>query len=97
MKSTSRPPPTTFDEIKNDLDLGMDNMLQPPKISLPTQVYPLVVKKAIGPYEPLNDGGNKSKEKRAFADENRIIKKKWKTEPTTQAELRDCSEELTGE
>lgn len=31
------------------------------------------------------------------ADENRIIKKKWKSEPTTQAELRDCSEELTGE
>ena len=29
-------------------------------------------------------------------DENKIIKKKGKPEPTTQAEIRDCSEELDG-
>jgi len=30
-------------------------------------------------------------------EENKIIKKKWKTEATTQAEMRDCQLELTGE
>ena len=32
LKSTSRLPPTTFEEMKNDVDLGLDSGLEPPKL-----------------------------------------------------------------
>ena len=74
--------------------------MEPPHLSLPDQVDALYVEKPIGNYEPQNNVANK-RIKRANevggANDNRIIRKKFKSEPTTQAELRDCSEELTGE
>ena len=55
MKSTSRPPPQTFEEIKGDIDLGMDFGLEPPQLTLPDQVDALYVEKPIGNYEPTNN------------------------------------------
>lgn len=81
MKSTSRPPPETLKEIKNDVDLCLDNPLVPPKLSLPNEKYSLWVEKPIGNYEPYNL--EKKKKQRAELDVNRVIKKKWKPEPTT--------------
>lgn len=72
-------------------------------------MYPLAVEKPIGNYEPLPNVNLNKKIKAGTADkagldgkgsgnvETRIIRKKFKSEPTTQAELRDCSEELSGE
>jgi hypothetical protein len=54
MKSTSKPPPTTFEELKNDIDLGPDFGLAAPKLSLPGEAYPLYVEKPILNYEPWN-------------------------------------------
>lgn len=81
MKTTSRPPPTTFEEMKNDVDLGLDIDMEPPHLSLPTQVDPLYVEKPIGAYEPMNQ--DKRLRQRVAADGNKTIKKKWKSEPTT--------------
>ena len=32
MKSTKRPPPETLEELKNDIDLGLDFGLTPPDL-----------------------------------------------------------------
>ncbi len=82
-----------------DVDLDLDFGLEPPKLSLPEQIDPLYVVKPIGPYEPINQSSRKRAKQgeKGQESENRIIRKKFKPEPTTQAELRDCSAELTGE
>lgn len=55
MKSTGQRPQYTFQEIfdKKDVDLGMDNSIEPPKIGLPMATEPLYVEKPIGKYEPM--------------------------------------------
>jgi beta-galactosidase beta subunit len=61
---------------------------------MPTDAFPLYVEKPIGKYEPMQADLDK-RQKIEFND-NRLIRKKGKPEPTTQAEIRDCSEELDG-
>ena len=85
MKSTSRPPPLTKEEMEKDIDLDMDFGLEPPKLSLPDTIDPLYVVKPIGPYEPMNQSSRKraNKGEKGHENENRIIRKKFKPEPTT--------------
>ncbi len=100
MKSTNKPPPQTLEEFKNDIDLDLAGGLadlDPPNLPIPTQVDSLYVEKPIGEYEPYPH----FKARKRFGAEGdqgpRIIKKKFKAEPTTQTELRECALELTGE
>lgn len=97
LRATNRLPPETLEEIEKDPDLGMDSRGPPtPKLSLPDQVDPLFVEKPIGKYEPSPSGLTRLRHRRE-ADQDRLVKRKWKAEPQTQAEVRDCSVELTGE
>ena len=66
------------------------------KFDLVTDVDHLYVEKPVGKYEPTNASLTRI---RARKDQvvNRIVKKKFKAEPTTQQEVKDCSIELTGE
>jgi|LauGreDrversion4_2_1035121.scaffolds.fasta_scaffold06067_15 hypothetical protein len=98
MKSTNKPPPQTLEDYKNDVDLDLDGGLadlDPPNLPVPTQVDPLYVEKPIGEYEPYPHF--KSRKRFGGEQDTRIIKKKFKPEPTTQTELRECALELTGE
>jgi hypothetical protein len=90
-------PPETWEEIAKDPNLGMDTEFPEPNMERLLNldgVDPLYVEKPIGKYEPM-----RSNTLRTRKDDNadRIIKRKWKAEPQTQAEVRDCSMELTGE
>lgn len=97
LRATNRLPPETLEEIEKDPDLGMDMGGPPtPKLMLPDQVDPLFVEKPIGKYEPSQSNLTRLRNKRE-ADRDRVVKRKWKAEPQTQAEVRDCSVELTGE
>jgi hypothetical protein len=83
MKISSRAPPMTIEEIENDPDLGMNDFkIDEPKLQLPPATDSLYVEKPIDKYEP-----NQQKLQRLRArhepDENKIIKKKFKPEPTT--------------
>jgi len=54
MKSTGQRPTYSLQDIfdKKDVDLGMDFIMEPPKLNLPQEVDPLFVIKPIGKYEP---------------------------------------------
>ena len=56
-KSSHKPPSFTFDDIYDmkDLDRGMRNNLEPPKLNLPSYTDQLYVEKPIGKYEPMHD------------------------------------------
>ena len=86
----------TLEEIKDDLDLGMELQMAEPKFEFVQDVDPLYVEKPIGKYEPTATNLDRMRARKQQAD-NRIVKKKFKAEPTTQNELRDCQVELTGE
>ena len=100
MKSTNKPPPQTLEEYKNDIDLDLAGGLadlDPPNLPIPNQVDSLYVEKPIGEYEPYP---HFKARKRFGADGDqgpRIIKKKFKAEPSSQTELRECALELSGE
>ena len=71
---------------------------------IPNQVDTLYVEKPIGDYEPYPQfkarkrfNANASTPGEMLVVENRIIKKKFKAEPSTQTEIRECAVELTGE
>ena len=96
LKATGRPPPETQEEMANDPDLGMDTRMPSPKLRLPSQVDLLYVEKPIERYEPTQTDLTRLRHRRE-ADEDRIVKRKWKAEPQIQAEVRDCSVELSGE
>lgn len=59
-------------------------------------VDPLYVEKPIGKYEPTAHNLDRIRAKKQ-GDEKRIVKKKFKAEPQTQSEIRDCQIELSGE
>jgi hypothetical protein len=99
-KATNRLPPETKEEMEKDPDLGMDTRYPSPKLQVPGQrrgeVDLLYVEKPIDRYEPTQSNLTRLRHRRE-ADQDRIVKRKWKAEPQTQAEVRDCSIELTGE
>jgi hypothetical protein len=72
----------------------MDPYNAEPKLGIPSQVDLLYVEKPIDRYEPSQSNLTRL---RRDTNQDRIIKRKWKAEPQTQAEVRDCSNELTGE
>lgn len=74
----------------------MDPANLDPQLLVPDQVDLLYVEKPIDRYEPSHTNLTRMRQRRD-ADQDRIIKRKWKAEPQTQAEVRDCSVELTGE
>jgi len=87
--------PQSVEEIEADPDIGLDDFnitYKEPQLS--TEQYPLYVEKPIDRYEPIQ--ADMSKRHQVTFDENRLIRKKGKPEPNTQAEVRDCSEELDG-
>ena len=85
----------SVEEIEADPDIGLDDFnigYQEPQFQ--TEQFALSVVKPIGKYEPMQIVAI-SKQNFEF-DENKIIKKKDKPDLTTQAEIRDCNEELDG-
>lgn len=101
MKSTGKHPPQTLEEYKNDVDLGLAGGLadiDPPNLPIPNQIDSLYVEKPIGNYEPYpHFKARKRLGAESGLQENKIIKKKWKPDPTSQTEIRECAVELTGE
>lgn len=82
-KATNRLPPETLEEIEKDPDLGMDaGGPQTPKLQLPSQVDLLYVEKPIGKYEPSQSNLTRLRNRRE-ADQDRVVKRKWKAEPQT--------------
>jgi len=96
LKTTNRLPPESVEEMEKDPDLGIDPVDFKPQLLVPSQVDLLYVEKPIDRYEPSHSNLTRMRQRRD-ADQDRIIKRKWKAEPQTQAEVRDCSVELTGE
>lgn len=96
LRATNRLPPETLEEIAKDPDLGMAGYGQSQRLQVPAEVDPLYVEKPIGKYEPSQSNLTRLRHRRE-ADQDRVVKRKWKAEPQTQAEVRDCSIELTGE
>jgi len=96
LRATNRLPPETLEEIEKDPDLGMGGNMPSPRLQVPALVDPLYVEKPIGKYEPSQSNLARLRHRRE-ADQDRVVKRKWKAEPQTQAEVRDCSIELTGE
>lgn len=82
MKETSRAPPQTLEEIEKDPDLGMNTVDFEPKFDIEKDVDPLYVEKPIGKYEP---SASNLERMRAKKDQtaDRILRKKFKLEPTT--------------
>jgi hypothetical protein len=99
LRATNRLPPESLEDIEKDPDLGMGGGPSTPKLLVPTTVDPLYVTKPLGKYEPSHAAAGPSQVRggRGQADQERVVKRKWKAEPQTQAEVRDCGTELTGE
>lgn len=72
----------TLEEIKEDLDLGMDAAPSNMNFEFVQEVDPLYVEKPIGKYEPTASNLDRMRARKQTAD-NRIVKKKFKAEPTT--------------
>ena len=71
-------------------NMGMERGLDEPELELPAAGEPLWL---VGGGGKEGDGGGGAT--RIPADENRLIVKKYSSNPATQAELRDCTVELT--
>jgi len=97
LKATNRLPPETLEEIEKDPDLGMDPRIPSPRLLVPSQVDLLYVEKPIDRYEPSQSNLTRLRHRREADLQDRIVKRKWKAEPQTQAEVRDCSVELSGD
>lgn len=72
----------TLEEIKDDIDLGIETVMAEPKFEFVQDVDPLYVEKPIGKYEPTATNLDRMRARKQQAD-NRIVKKKFKSEPTT--------------
>ena len=80
--------PQTVEEIEADPDIGLDDFnLAKNEPKLPNEHYPLYVEKPIGSYEPMQ--ADLIKRQKIEFNENKLIRKKGKPNPTTQAEVRD--------
>lgn len=58
----------------------MHTNLPSPKLQVPDQVDQLYVEKPIGKYEPSQSNLTRLRHRRE-ADQDRIVKRKWKAEP----------------
>lgn len=72
----------------NGVNMGMERGLDEPQLKVPVAGEPLWLANR-------GTGGEGSGALRLPADENRLIMKKYNSTPATQAELRDCTVELT--
>ena len=77
------------------VDIGIDprSGLDEPFLRIPKQVDPLWLEHPLDPDGADSGGGHKRS--RVKGDENRLIKKKFKSKPSTQAESRDCKASLS--
>lgn len=75
----------------NHPNLGMDRELDEPIPALPVATEGLWLQRPLDGSAPTGGGG------RMPVDENRLIHKKFKPAPTTQAEVRDCEAELSSQ
>jgi hypothetical protein len=71
------------------VDMGMERSLEEPRLPLPKADTELWLASKTG-------RGTDGKGRLPF-DENRLIQRKYSDTPSTQAELRDCTAELSGE
>ena len=94
MKETGRAPPKTLEEIEKDLDLDMHYDMKAPTFEPYQAVEPLYVERPIAQYEPVYNKDKMRAKQELMSD--KLVKRKFKPEPTTQNELKDCSTELTG-
>ena len=60
----------------------MDTRVPSPRLNLPTNIDLLYVEKPIDKYEPNQSNLNRLRNRRE-ADQDRIVKRKWKAEPQT--------------
>jgi len=65
-----------------------------PKFEPYQNIDPLYVERPIDKYEPTQNYEKMRAKKESMVD--KLVKRKFKPEPVTQAELKDCSIELTG-
>lgn len=86
----------TLEEMEKDVDLGIHYEHKHPKFERQMSVDPLYVERPIDKYEPAFNL-DRIRAKREQGNADRTIKRKYKPEPVTQAELKDCSVELSGQ
>lgn len=72
------------------VDLGMDKGLDEPDLPIPAATEGLYLQNAV-------NGDQSNPRQRIPLDENKLIAKKFRPSPGTQAEFRDCDTELTSE
>jgi hypothetical protein len=80
------------------VNMGMPSAcgLEPPVPALPTDTDPLWLERPLDGNGAVASAAMRKLRKSAI-DENKLIKKKFKAKPTTQAEVRDCAQALTPE
>jgi hypothetical protein len=86
----------TLEEMEKDVDLGINYKHAHPKFERQDFVDPLYVERPIDKYEPAFNL-DRIRAKREQGNADRTIKRKFKPEPVSQAELKDCQIELTGQ
>lgn len=95
MAETGKQPPRTLEEIEKDLDLGMHYKVGEPKFDAYQEIDPLYVERPIAQYEPIYNKDKMRAKQELMSD--KLVKRKFKPEPTTQNEIKDCATELTGQ
>jgi hypothetical protein len=81
----------THSSNPNSTDIGIDRDVDEPMLPLPAATEGLWLQRPLDGSTP-SGGAN-----RIPIDENRLITKKFKPAPTTQAEVRDCEAELSSQ
>jgi hypothetical protein len=84
-----------LEEIEKDLDLGMQYDIKAPKFDTYQDVDQLYVERPIAQYEPSYNKDKMRAKQELMSD--KLVRRKFKPEPTTQNEIKDCATELTGQ
>jgi hypothetical protein len=74
------------------VNMGMDRGLEEPTLQIPIANDQLLLTKSGG-----GGSGTSGGKSRLPVDENRLIQKKYASEPTTQAQYKDCTSELNSD
>lgn len=77
------------------MDLGMSYKIGAPKFEAYQEIDPLYVERPIAQYEPQYNKDKMRAKQELMSD--KLVKRKFKPEPTTQIEMKDCATELTGQ